>query len=68
MIFLRLMIVTTILLFWQIPDPPECGNLKVEDLSDEECDCGKTHEECDDPCCYPLNITPEVILLKSCKL
>ena len=48
-----------------MPGPPECGNLKVEDLSDEECDCGKTHEECDDPCCYPLNITPEVSLLKS---
>ena len=59
------MIVTIILFLFQIPDPPECGNLKVEALSDEECDCGKTHEECDDPCCYPLNITPEVSLQTS---
>ena len=44
----------------QKPEDPECGNHKVEELSGEECDCGKIYEECDDPCCYPLNITIEV--------
>ena len=44
----------------ETPDPPEplCGDKKVEEPV-EECDCGNTWEDCDDPCCYPANLTPE---------
>ena len=37
----------------QPPEPPVCGNKIVETVAQEECDCGRTYEECDDPCCYP---------------
>ena len=43
------------------PEPPEepvCGNKKLEEPN-EECDCGATKEECDDPCCYPALLTEE---------
>ena len=45
------------------PEPPICGNKIVEEFSTEECDCGATHEECDDPCCYPATITDQDRLL-----
>ena len=49
--------------FFQSPDPPECGNRIVESIWGEECDCGKTYEQCDDPCCYPFMISEEVNFL-----
>ena len=44
----------------EIPDPPKpvCGNKEVEEPG-EECDCGQDWGECEDPCCYPANLTPE---------
>ena len=44
----------------ETPDPPEpvCGDKKVEEPG-EECDCGMSWEECEDPCCYPATITEE---------
>jgi len=40
------------------PEPPVCGNKELEEPN-EECDCGKTKEECDDPCCYPAILTED---------
>ena len=40
------------------PEPPVCGNKKLEEPN-EECDCGATIEECDNPCCYPAIPTKE---------
>lgn len=34
-----------------------CGNKIVE--AGEECDCGYDKEECEDPCCYPRQVSPE---------
>jgi hypothetical protein len=52
------------------PEPPVCGNKKLEEPQ-EECDCGKTKEECDDPCCYPAILTEEDLqankTAKSCR-
>jgi len=41
-----------------IPEAPEpvCGNKVVEEPT-EECDCGFDWSDCDDPCCYPANLT-----------
>eukprot|EP00092_Neocalanus_flemingeri_P004719 GFUD01005084.1.p1 GENE.GFUD01005084.1~~GFUD01005084.1.p1 ORF type:complete len:416 (-),score=117.14 GFUD01005084.1:751-1998(-) len=50
-----------------IPEPPEepvCGDLKVEEPF-EECDCGPTYEQCNDPCCYPASISQEDLKLNS---
>ena len=53
------------------PEPPVCGNKVLEPFAQEECDCGRTSEECDDPCCYPLMISPQDLSTnasaKSCK-
>ena len=42
----------------EIPDPPEpvCGDHVVDDS--EDCDCGMTWADCEDPCCYPATLTP----------
>merc|ERR1712002_613472 len=45
------------------PKPPECGNVIVED--NEECDCGMSHSECDDPCCYPAQLTEDDLKLNT---
>lgn len=46
------------------PEEPECGDMIVEDPF-EECDCGHTHEECTDPCCYPAKLTEQDLKLNS---
>lgn len=53
----------------EIPDPPEpvCGDKIVEDPA-EECDCGLEWSDCDDPCCYPANLTPEDLKANSSAL
>jgi len=45
------------------PPPPVCGNKEVEE--EEECDCGMNHSECDDPCCYPAELTESDLKLNS---
>ena len=50
--------------------PIVCGNGIVQGL--EECDCGMNGEICDDPCCYPAEISEQDLSLNSsaisCKL
>ena len=38
-----------------------CGDLKVE--GNEECDCGVSFTDCNDPCCYASTISPEDLSL-----
>jgi len=50
-----------------VPEPPEepkCGDFEVAEPS-EECDCGRTYEECTDPCCYPAVISEDDLRLNS---
>jgi len=50
-----------------IPEPPpepECGDLQVEEPY-EECDCGYDYKQCEDPCCYPANISEDDLMLNS---
>ena len=51
------------------PEPPEpvCGDKKVDEPG-EECDCGKDWADCEDPCCYPANITPADLAYNSSAL
>ena len=51
------------------PDPPEpvCGDKKVDEPG-EECDCGQDWAECEDPCCYPANLTQEDLATNSSAL
>lgn len=57
------------------PDPPEqptpppepaCGNYILEPT--EECDCGPTHQVCEDPCCYPGTVSEEDLARNSSAL
>jgi len=44
-----------------VPEPPPepvCGDFEVFSAT-EECDCGPLPSTCEDPCCYPANITAE---------
>ena len=34
----------------------------------EECDCGKSWSECEDPCCYPATLTPADLAANSSAL
>ena len=34
----------------------------------EECDCGPSWEECEDPCCYPATLTKEDLAANSSAL
>ena len=47
--------------------PPQkysiCGDFKVE--GNEECDCGISFTDCNDPCCYASTISPEDLALNN---
>jgi len=51
------------------PDPPKpppdpvCGNGILE--HPEECDCGSSHKDCTDPCCYPAELSEDDLHMNS---
>jgi len=49
------------------PPEPECGDKEVSEPG-EECDCGPSWEECEDPCCYPASLTKEDLAANSSAL